>query len=103
MEKKGVILAIFIVAFSILYAGCASGRGVLFDDGRSRRINESFGELGAREQRIDEEQRRLEELEREIENGTNRQNELIQRLTEIIRRIRERNKENAKRAEHPHN
>ena len=83
----------------LFYASCSSTRGVYIDGCGDARVRESFGELKEREQAIDDEERRLNELSREIENSVGKERRVIERLEELIRRIRERNKESDERNE----
>ena len=84
---------IFFVFFCLFFfASCTSTRGVYVDIRGDGRVRESFGQLKEREQAIDEEERRLNELSREIEGSVGAENRFIERLEELIRRIRDRGK-----------
>ena len=100
---EGVFNSIYILFLCLFiwlfFASCASTRNIYFDNRGDERVRESLGELKGREQNVDDEAKRLEELSREIERGVGEENDLIKRIADIIRRIRERNKNSSSQNE----
>ena len=76
--------------FSFVFASCVTNSRLLFDERGAREVRNNIGRIEGLQQAIKATTDRIDFYNRNIEEGVTRERSLIDELTNIIRRIRER-------------
>ena len=76
--------------FSFVFSSCATNSRLLFDERGAREVRNNIGRIEGLQQAIKATSDRIDFYNRNIEEGVTRERNLIDELTNIIRRIRER-------------